>query len=121
MPIVFFFETNLHLSLSLSQNRLNHTALLGKILDRGCDLVLSKVGMMILPDPVGNPVHPTRTGLVIPRKNGWWGRGRVYRFNKTGPRPDEGSTDPSGLDIYIYIYILFIISHIIYIYIKFPI
>ncbi|KAJ9567272.1 LOW QUALITY PROTEIN: hypothetical protein OSB04_003238 [Centaurea solstitialis] len=34
------------------------------------------IEMVIFPDPVENPVHPTRTGPGIPRKNGSRGRGR---------------------------------------------
>ena len=46
------------------------------------------VGMVICPDPAGNPVHPTRTGPGIPRKNG--GGGGYPRFTQSGAGAGAG-------------------------------
>ena len=48
------------------------------------------IGMVISPDPVGNPVHPTRTGPGIPLKNGGGDRAEYTRFNKNGAGAGAG-------------------------------
>ena len=60
-----------------------------------------ELGMVIYPSPMGNPVHPTRTGMGKTRKIGAGDRGRgpgpgIPGIAKPGPGPGKGVPDPPG-------------------------